>query len=117
MDYTQHDDETKDETFVNVEDETGVKRLNRFPTARKSGKRFGLSTRGMTHVINAILEDLDMDHLYVSKTAVEKWNLQDGNNSLEKYEEESQGVTCVKFDGGTEKVAIGKISESMSCEE
>ena len=69
------------------------------PNARKSGKRFGLSNRGITHVINALLEDLDMDHLYISKTAVEKWNLQDGNNSLERYEKESEGVTCVKFDG------------------
>ena len=91
--------------------------MNRFPNARKTGKRFGLSTRGITHVINALLEDLDMDHLYVSKTAVEQWNLQDGNNSLERYEKESEGVTCVKFDGGTEKVAIGKNSESMSYEE
>ena len=48
-----------------------------------------------------------MEHLCVSKTAVEQWNSQDGIESLKNYEKENQQLSCIKFDGGTEKVAIG----------
>ena len=90
------DNDAKDETYV-YEDEIGVKKQYRFHNARKIGKRFGMSSRAMTHMINSVLEDLDMDHLYISKTAVEKWNSEDGDESRESYELENQGLVCVKL--------------------
>ena len=99
-------EDAKDETYV-YEDELGLKKLYRFPIARKIGKRFGMSSRAMTHMINSVLEDLNMDHLYVAATTVANWNSEDGKESLENYEEKHQGLVCVKFDGGTEKIALG----------
>ena len=99
-------DDKNDFDYV-PEEEIGVKRSITFKNARFNGKRFEVSDRALAIIINCVLDDLGKNHLLVSKSGIERWNEQDGIETLEKYEQELKGLACIKFDGGTEKVATG----------
>ena len=105
--YAKHDNTQTDKTYVNTEEEIGVKRPMKFKDAIKIADRFNLSDRCATLFINSILEDVNMDHLLLSKSQFGKWKAQIREESKEKYDQENQGITCIKFDGGTEKVLTG----------
>ena len=107
LDYSNLDDRKKDEDWVNYEEERGVKRPEIFSEVIKAAMRYDISIAALCLIINLVLQAVRMDHLYVSKAGLEKWQRNTGETSVAEYEKEMQGLVCLKADGKTSEVAVG----------
>ena len=110
VDYTRFNSEVNDETFINTEEERGVRRSDetRFLEAQEIAQRFEVSKRAYTLIVNSVLSDLNMEQLMVSPSSVQRWETEAGVETVKEYDKEMQNLFCVKFDGGTEKISVGK---------
>ena len=110
VDYTRFNSEVNDETFINTEEERGVRRSDetRFLEAQEIAQRFEVSKRAYTLIVNSVLSDLNMEQLMVSPSSVQRWETEAGVETVKEYDKEIESLYCVKFDGGTEKISVGK---------
>ena len=110
VDYSKFNSEVNDETFINTEEERGVRRSDetRFLEAQEIAQRFEVSKRAYTLIVNSVLSDLNMEQLMVSPSSVQRWENEAGVETVKEYDKEMQNLYCVKFDGGTEKISVGK---------
>lgn len=56
-----------------------------------AGMRYGISFRALALVINLVLQVLNMDHLLVSKSGIEKWHERIGKDAVDQYEKQHKG--------------------------
>ena len=110
INYTRYNSDVKDENFINTEEERGVRRSDetRFLEAQEIAQRFEVSKRAYTLIVNSVLSDLNMEQLMVSPSSVQRWENEAGVETVKEYDKELENLVCVKFDGGTEKMSVGK---------
>ena len=107
LDYSSLDNRKKDEDWVNYEEERGVKRPEIFSEVIKAAMRYDISIAALCLIINLVLQAVKMEHLYVSKSGLEKWQKNTGEITVAEYDKEMQGLVCLKADGKTSEVAVG----------
>ena len=97
----------QDLDWVPVEEEIGVKRSETFSEVIKTAMRYNVSIYALYLIINLVLQVVNMDHMYVSKSGLYKWSKNIGKETTEEYDKDMKSFVCLKADGKTSETNIG----------
>ena len=100
------EDDPKDKDFVPGEEFVG--KADKFQDAVRIGMRFNISAGVISLIINLVLIAVGMQTECISWNAIEKLKKRMGNEARNEHDEINVNLICMKMDGKTSKVNIGK---------
>ena len=100
------EDDPKDKDFVPGEEFVG--KADKFQDAVRIGMRFNISAGVISLIINLVLIAVGMQTECISWNAIEKLKKRMGNEARNEHDEVNVNLICMKMDGKTSKVNIGK---------
>ena len=100
------DDENDLDWVVPEEEITG--KSDKFRDAVRIGMRFNISSGVIALIINLVLLAVGMRDECISWNSIEKLKKRMGTDARNEHDEINVGLTCIKMDGKTSFVNIGK---------
>ena len=85
-----------------------VGKPDKFQDAVRIGMRFNISAGVIALIINLVLIAVNMQSECISWNAIEKLKKRMGNDDRNQHDEVNVKLICMKMDGKTSKVNIGK---------
>ena len=85
-----------------------VGKPDKFQDAVRIGMRFNISAGVISLIINLVLIAVGMQSECISWNAIEKMKKRMGNEARNDHDEVNVNLTCMKMDGKTSRVNIGK---------